>query len=601
MFKTYSKVLSLFSPKERRGFYVLMFLMVLVAFAEIIGISSVLVFLNILADPAQITEATPFKQIYAYFEFTSTYSFMIFLSIAVFAVVFGSLAVKAANTYVMIRFANMRGYTLSCRLLQTYLWQPYSWFLQKNSAEIARNVLSEIDYLVVAVIVPLLRIIAGTVSSAAIIIFLIMVDPFVSILSAGLLGGAYAMLYIALRKIVHRAGRDMLHANNQKYLLVSEATGGFKQVKLMGLENNYTQQFDKPASTKAKYHALGQMLGELPKFALEALTFGIMLTLILVLLLRSGGNVVAIVPTLGVFAFSVMRILPAIQLVYHSLLSVRGGEELLNHILQECTAEFPVDPDTSVTASAAGTLPLTDTLTLDDVAFGYDQNPRKALHGLSMQIKARTTIGIVGGTGAGKTTLIDIILGLLPVQSGTLSVDGTPITAENARAWQNTIGYVPQDIYLMDADIARNIAFGTAPDQIDMEAVERAARIAALHDFVMTELPEGYATVVGERGVRLSGGQRQRIGIARALYTNPSLLIMDEATSALDNITERIVMQAVHNIRSHKTVILIAHRLTTVRECDQIFLMEHGKIVSVGTYDELIASNATFREMATGT
>lgn len=598
MFRTYSKVLSLFTPKERRGFYVLMFLMVLVAFAEIVGISSVLVFLNILADPAQITESTPFKQIYAYFEFTSTYTFMIFLSIAVFVIVFGSLAVKAVNTYVMIRFANMRGYTLSSRLLETYLCQPYSWFLQKNSAEIARNVLNEIDYLVVAVIVPLLRIIAGTVSSGAIIIFLIMVDPFVSMLSAGLLGGAYALLYITLRKIVHRAGRDMLHANNQKYLLVSEATGGFKQIKLMGLEDKYTRQFDKPANIKAKYHALGQMLGELPKFALEALTFGIMLTLILVLLLRSDGNVIAIVPTLGIFAFSVMRILPAIQLVYHSLLSVRGGDELLNHILQEFNADFPVDPDTTVKAPATETLPLTDNLTLEDVAFGYGQESRRALQGLNMQIKARTTIGIVGGTGAGKTTLIDIILGLLPVQSGTLSVDETPITAENVRAWQNTIGYVPQEIYLMDADIASNIAFGIPPDQIDIEAVEGAAHIAALHDFVMNELPEGYATKVGERGVRLSGGQRQRIGIARALYNNPSLLVMDEATSALDNITERIVMQAVHNIRSHKTVILIAHRLTTVKECDQIFLMENGRIVSVGTYDELVAQNATFREMA---
>lgn len=600
MIKTYSKVLSLFTPKERRGFYFLMGMMILVAFAEVIGISSVLVFLNILADPDQITEKTPFRQIYAYGGFTNAYSFMIFLSGAVFVIVFGSLVVKALNAYVIIRFSNMRGYTLACRLFNIYLMQPYSWYLQKSSAEIAKNVLSEMDYLVGAVIVPLLRIIAGVVSSLAIILFLIVVDPFVSLLSAGLLGGSYALLYLFLRQIVHQAGYNMLHANDQKYRIVGEATGGFKQVKLMGLEDNYVQRLNKPAYQKAKYQALSQILGELPKFALEAMTFGIMLTIILILLLRSGGNVVEIVPTLGVFAFSVMRILPAIQQVYHSLLSVRSGSELLEHILKEYSADFPVDPNTMIVTTDAESLPLNNTLELREIAFRYAQTSRNALQGLDMQIKARTTVGVVGGTGAGKTTLIDIILGLLSAQHGTLSVDGTPITAANSRVWQNTIGYVPQDIYLMDDDIARNIAFGVPPDQIDMEAVERAARIAALHDFVMDELEDGYATKVGERGIRLSGGQRQRIGIARALYTNPSLLIMDEATSALDNITERVVMEAVHNIRSHKTVILIAHRLTTVRECDQIFLLEQGKVVSVGTYDELVAHNATFREMTKG-
>jgi ABC-type multidrug transport system fused ATPase/permease subunit len=601
MIKTYSKVLSLFTPQERRGFYFMMGMMVLVAFAEVIGISSVLVFLNILADPDQITEKTPFRQIYAYGAFTSTYSFMIFLSVAVFVIVFGSLVVKAISAYIIIRFSNIRGYKLACRLFNIYLMQTYSWYLQKSSAEIAKNVLSEMDYLVGAVIVPLLRIIAGVVSSLAIISFLVVVDPFVSLLSAGLLGGSYTLLYLFLRQIVHQAGYNMLHANDQKYRIVGEATGGFKQVKLMGLEDNYVQQLDKPAYQKAKYQALSQILGELPKFALEAMTFGIMLTIILVLLLRSDGNVVEIVPTLGVFAFSVMRILPAIQQVYHSLLSVRSGSELLEHILKEYNADFPVNPNTTIETTDAITLPLNNTLELRDIAFGYSQTSRNALQGLNMQIKARTTVGIVGGTGAGKTTLIDIILGLLPVESGTMSVDGTPITAENVRVWQNTIGYVPQDIYLMDDNIARNIAFGVPADQIDMEAVERAARIAALHDFVIEELEHGYATKVGERGIRLSGGQRQRIGIARALYTNPSLLIMDEATSALDNITERIVMEAVHNIRSHKTVILIAHRLTTVRECDQIFLLEQGKVVSVGTYDELVAHNATFREMTKGT
>jgi ATP-binding cassette, subfamily B, bacterial PglK len=209
-------------------------------------------------------------------------------------------------------------------------------------------------------------------------------------------------------------------------------------------------------------------------------------------------------------------------------------------------------------------------------------------------------VGIVGGTGAGKTTLVDLILGLLTPDDGVIRVDGTAVTAENLRAWQKTLGYVPQSIFLTDDTVAANIAFGVAKDQIDMAAVERAARIAALHDFVLSDLPEGYATFVGERGVRLSGGQRQRIGIARALYRDPTLLIMDEATSALDNITERVVMEAVQRIRADKTIILIAHRLTTVKTCDTIFLMERGRLLAQGSYDELLAGNEVFRRMVAG-
>jgi ABC-type multidrug transport system fused ATPase/permease subunit len=252
-------------------------------------------------------------------------------------------------------------------------------------------------------------------------------------------------------------------------------------------------------------------------------------------------------------------------------------------------------------APAGPTLALTQDMALSGISFSYEQAGRQALNNLDLHIPAGSKVGIVGGTGAGKTTLIDIILGLLPVQTGTMKIDGTIIDEDNRRAWQNTIGYVPQDIFLTDDTIARNIAFGVSDDQIDIAAVEKAARIAALHDFVMAELPQGYQTVVGERGIRMSGGQRQRIGIARALYSDPSLLIMDEATSALDNITERIVMEAVHNIRSEKTVILIAHRLSTVKECDRIFLMENGRISASGTFGELVSNSTTFRQMAEGT
>jgi ABC-type multidrug transport system fused ATPase/permease subunit len=222
------------------------------------------------------------------------------------------------------------------------------------------------------------------------------------------------------------------------------------------------------------------------------------------------------------------------------------------------------------------------------------------LAGLSLQVWAKTTVGIVGGTGAGKTTAVDVLLGLLQPQTGTLRVDGTAITQANLRSWQRAVGYVPQQIFLIDDSVGANIAFGIPLEDRDQAAIEAAARVANLHDFVLSDLPQGYDTHVGERGVRLSGGQRQRIGIARALYHNPEVLILDEATSALDNLTERAVMEAVHTLGRQKTIIMIAHRLSTVRNCDRIFLLEQGRVSAAGTYEELVAGSEVFRRMAVG-
>jgi ABC-type multidrug transport system fused ATPase/permease subunit len=243
-------------------------------------------------------------------------------------------------------------------------------------------------------------------------------------------------------------------------------------------------------------------------------------------------------------------------------------------------------------------LPLTDRLELRDVYFTFPGGVVSTLRGLSLSIPARSTVGVVGGTGAGKTTAIDVILGLLVPDQGTVVVDGHALTAETRPAWQQSLGYVPQQIYLLDDTVAANIAFGIPPALRDMAAVERAARLAELHNFITTDLSQGYNTIVGERGVRLSGGQRQRIGIARALYHDPDILIFDEATSALDTVTERAVMEAVRNIGHAKTIIMIAHRLTTVRTCDTIFLLEDGRVAAEGDFETLVVKSATFRKMA---
>jgi ABC-type multidrug transport system fused ATPase/permease subunit len=595
--QTYRNLFLLFDRTERRRFWVLTAVMLLVAAAEIAGISAVLMLLNVLANPEAIQSSRTLSYLSQTFGFDSNFSFQVGLSVVALLVVMLGLAVKALGTYATIRFSTMRGYSISTRLLAAYLSQPYPWFLRRNSAELEKNVLTEVDGLVQRVILPCLRLVANSILVLAILGFLLLVDPMVTLFSGGVLGLGYGLIYLRFRGRLHRLGTDMMDAFENRFLVAQEATGGIKDVKVMGLEATYVRSYSAAARKAAQSGATMGVMSELPRFALEAITFGTMLALILLLLLQSGGDVREIVPILGVIAFSTMRLLPSLQQIYHALVSIRGATAILNAIVSDfqSTPALPL-PD----ATRTEPLRLERALELANVSFTYAEAEKSTLRGVDLVIPARTTVGIVGGTGAGKTTLVDLILGLLTPDDGVIRVDGHPITPENVRAWQGTLGYVPQTIFLTDETIASNIAFGVPKDEIDMAAVERAARIAALHDFVLAELPQGYETFVGERGVRLSGGQRQRIGIARALYRDPTVLIMDEATSALDNITERVVMDAVDRIRANKTIILIAHRLTTVKTCDTIFLMDRGRLLAQGSYDELLAGNAVFRRMVSG-
>ncbi len=597
MIDVFRKVFLLLDARERRRFWLLTVVMIFVALVEVAGVSSVLVLLNVLADPTTVEESRVLSGLRDLMGFEDQFSFTVALALIVIAIVVGGLVVKAGGTYAMLRYSNMRGFAISSRLLGAYLRQPYGWFLERNSSEIGKNVLSEVDATIARVMTPILRITANLFLVLAVVSFLMVVDPVVTLLAATVLGGSYATIYMRLRGRLRRAGEDMMHALGGRYRVAQEATGGIKDVKLLGLEETYTEAYRTVAYRSARQIVMVAVMSELPRFLLEAITFGALLGLVLILLLRSDGDIASIVPMLGVFAFSVIRLLPSLQQIYYGLASIRGGTAVLDTIVADYQSA-PMEAPARIKDAAP--LPLNEVLELSDIVFRYAQADRPSLNGVSLTIPARTTIGLVGGTGAGKTTLVDVILGLLTPASGEMRADGTPITPENLRAWQKTLGYVPQQIFLTDDTVAANIAFGVPKDKIDRAALERAARAAALHDFVINELPQGYDTVVGERGVRLSGGQRQRIGIARALYRSPSLLIMDEATSALDNITERVVMEAVQNIRADTTIILIAHRLTTVKDCDRIFLMDKGRIADSGTYDELVSGNATFRAMAVG-
>jgi len=387
-----------------------------------------------------------------------------------------------------------------------------------------------------------------------------------------LLSLSYGLIFYFIESYLKRIGQKRLKSNQLRFTAVNEAFGATKEVKIGGLEQVYIKRFSEPAQTFTRTSISSDIIGQLPRFAFEAIVFGGIMLVILYLMAQTGSLNNAL-PIISLYIFAGYRLMPAVQQIYASLTSLRFIGPSLDSITEEIKnlKQFNIDQDQS-------SLSLNKAITLKNIHYNYPNSSRTALKNVNIKIPAKTTVGIIGSTGSGKTTTVDIILGLLEPQKGTLEVDEQIISKQNSRAWQRCIGYVPQHIYLSDNTIAANIAFGVEPKNINQKSVEKASKIANLHEFIINELPKKYQTTVGERGVRLSGGQRQRIGIARALYHNPHVLVLDEATSALDSLTEKKVMDTIENLSNDKTIIIIAHRLTTIQNCNYIIKLNQGKI-----------------------
>jgi ATP-binding cassette, subfamily B, bacterial PglK len=597
MMSIYKKLFDLLDAREKRRFYLLLVLIVINSVVETIGVASVLPFLAVLSDPSIVERHRILSVVHDWLGFQTEMSFQIFLGLVVLGVVVVGLVVRMCTLYALSRFSQMRCYSISTQLLSNYLNQPYVWFLNRHSSDLSKSILFDVEKVVNDAMVPAMRILAQTVSLLFLIALLFVVNPVVALAATILFCGLYLLIFLLVRRLLTRLGKVRLDANRERYQIAHEAIGGVKDVKLLGLEESYTARFRGPSRRFASTSSTSMVVGDAPRFLLEAVAFGGMVLLVLGLLVQGAGDLATLLPTLGVFGFAGLRMFPALQQIYSSLTRMRFVGPMLDNVHHDIIQTRRA-PATRAKATQPKPLRLRDRLELTDVHYAYPNAERVALRGLTLTIEANTTVGIIGGTGAGKTTAVDIILGLLHPDQGQLCVDGTPITEQNLRGWQDVLGYVPQQIFLVDDTIAANIAFGVPSAKRDQAAIERAAKLAELHSFVSQELPKGYDTVVGERGVRLSGGQRQRIGIARALYHDPDVLLLDEATSALDNLTERAVMDAVHNLSRQKTVIMIAHRLSTVRNCDTIFLMEKGRVTDTGSYKNLIESSESFRRMA---
>jgi ABC-type multidrug transport system fused ATPase/permease subunit len=587
----------LLRPKERRQLIGLGFCMLMMAILETAGVASILPFMQVVTNPGLIQGNSWLSALYDWLDFSSTQMFLLFLGIAVLVAISLNNAFSAFTTWIMYRFAWSQNHRLSTRLLAKYLNQPYTFFLARNTAELSKNILSEVQIAIQGVMLAALKFVCRLLIVLLIVALLAIIDPLLAVIVGLALGGAYGIVYLLLRRKQRRLGRERLYQNGRRFQMAGEALAGIKELKVLGREQTFLKRFKEPSSRFCRAAASNQLVSALPRYALETIAFGGVL-LIILYSLRNIGSTNDLLPLLSVYVFAGYRLMPSLNELFTSAIQMRFNRASLEDLHEDfgqALSEVSWQ-EWAKRGEEAVSLPLREFLELRDVSYTYPGAPAPALEFVNMAIQRNQVIGLVGETGAGKTTLGDLILGLLEPTSGTIEVDGVPLTPDNRRAWRRSCGYIPQEIFLSDDTIRANIAFGVPEELIDDAAVTRAARIARIDDFIET-LPERYHTEVGERGVRLSGGQRQRIGIARALYHDPHVIVMDEATSSLDGATEAAVMEMIHKLGRVKTLLIIAHRLSTVRACDLIYLVRDGGTRVQGTYEDLASTSRYFRAM----
>lgn len=591
--KNLKKIIYLLSPQEIKQAILLLIMIIAVALVEMIGIASIMPFMTVLSNPDVVDTNVYLNSIFRTvnrFNVNTKNEFLFILGLAVFILFIFSIFLKAVTTYFLLRFSQMREFSIGKLFIERYLHQPYIWFLNRNSADLGKNILSEVQIIITNGIRPI-----GILISQIVVVFMLLslvmyIDPKTTLIAGLSLSVIYFLIYKLVRNYLNKIGEERFYANQSRFTSVSEAFGSPKEVKLGGLEQVFINRFAKPSKIYAKHQASVQIISQIPRFAIEAIAFGGILILILYFISKNN-NFINTIPIITLYAFVGYRMLPALQQIYNSITQLRFLTPSLEALYNDLKSIQPI----SNTNTKKKILDLKNSIKLNHIYFNYPGKPNNVLVDINLSIPVFSTVGFVGSTGSGKTSVVDIILGLLDPKKGTLEVDGNVIDNHNKRAWQYSLGYVPQQIYLIDNTIAANIAFGVNKEDINYARIEEVAKIANLHEFIINELQEQYETYVGERGVRLSGGQRQRIGIARALYHNPKVLVFDEATSALDNITEYEVMKTLYELKKDITIIIVAHRLNTIKMCDKIYHLEKGQIKNQGTLEELKKKDKFFQ------
>lgn len=582
----------LLDTEDRRSFAIFVAISFFSGVIEVIGVGSIMPFIGVLMQPDLITENQILSSAYETFNFRTSSQFLFFLGMVTLAfITLGGICNIFSIRY-QLKITHKIGHKLAVRLLSSYLSQPYSFYLRTNTNVLKSSILSDVDRVVSSVLIPAATIISKAMVITIILLLLLFINPTITALLFVITGGVYAGLIIYFRKKMKTRGQQALQQNAIRFKIVNESFSCIRDIKLHDNADFFEDQFNQASKKFADLQAYSLYHGQIPKFIIEMVGFFILILLILFLISEGNNHVQDIIPLIALFAASGYKILPAAQNLYSSLNSIRFNSAGLESVAQGVS----LTPEHAQNDKVGSDLHFNNAITMDKICFSYENASEKVLKDISLQIKKNSLIGVVGPTGAGKSTLIDILIGLIPPDSGQILIDETPLTAQNLKSWQKKIGYVPQHVQLISGSIASNIAFGKEDRNIDWERIDDAARNAHIHTFIQ-DLPDGYKTDVRENGDRLSGGQRQRIGIARALYHAPDIIVLDEPTSALDPETAQNIILTLKSIARERTIILITHDLDRLSHCDQIIFVNNGQAKSASDVRTLAEQDQVFSDL----
>jgi len=591
------KIIQLFHRKDRIKLGILFGMMLLASLLEVVGIGMIPVFVLAVSDPESLLGYPVLGSLLQSLEITTSEELIVYGAVLLIGVYLVKNIYLSFFIYLKKRFVANRGVQLENRLFKAYMTSPYTFYISRNSAELLRNVTAETKHVVEGTMLPAMELVLNATMFVFILGTLLILEPLISIAAILFLGGGGG-LFLRFTRIKNREyGIEDRHARRMKNQSVLQGLGGLKITRVLNREQLFLQEYRDWAERSKLANIYKYVVQQIPKYIIETLAV-IGILIIALILVWQGRPVAAIIPVLALFGAATVRLMPVFNLMISQISNLQynaASVEVIHNDLMILENEH-LDLRNIILQEETEILPLERQINISGLSYSYPGQSEQAVEDVTLEICKGDVIAFVGESGAGKTTMADLILGLLDPQSGQITVDGVDIR-DNIRGWQQNIGYIPQQIYLLDDTIRRNIAFGIPEEQIDEEKIQAAVQAAQLGELI-GRLPDGIDTVVGERGVLLSGGQQQRIGIARALYDNPQVLVMDEATSALDNLTEKFVIEAIEKLRGDRTIIMIAHRLTTVEKSDRIYLMKDGRITDSGRYDELLENSRDFKRMS---
>lgn len=582
--------------KEKRSFIFVIFLSLILPFVELFGIGSVFAFVDLILNPANIENSKIMSKLNDFLEIENQEKL---INITGFLVII-SLIVRntfiAFNLWMVTKFSQVVSAGLASRLLSSYLKLPYHFFMENNHATLLKNINTEAHLVATGFLMPLIKIFSGIFVFLVVFLSLLLYNFSITITIFFTLGSIYLIVYYLSKKIFSEYGKKRFEYNHKRFEYTSQLISGVQEIKVLGKETFFYKKCKNIFYKVAHLYTKISVIPRLPRLVMELLIF---ISIVLLVSYNSSNDSNSNQSTLSflvLFGMSSYRLMPYLDGLFLALTSIK----LNNAVVEEIKRHLKDPKRDNSSLEEKKIRPLKKSISLNGVFFKYRNREKSSLEKLDLEIKYGKSVALVGPTGSGKSTIINLLLGLYLPDKGTLKVDQKKIDKYNVRSWQKLIGFVPQEIYLSDENVKSNIAFGIPDHEIDMDRIIQTSKMAGIYDFISNELPEKFDTLIGERGSRISGGQKQRIGIARALYHDPSFIVFDEATSSLDNITERLISETIFKTLKDKTIIMVAHRISTIRNCDLIYVINEGGVEAKGSYNQLLKNSILFKNIVLG-